>query len=47
MSEGKIINAASSDLVVLDYGHFFVIQLLIEPFVSIVHLFLMYLLIGV
>ena len=32
---------------VLDFGHFFVVQLLFEPFVSIVHLILMYLLIGV
>lgn len=31
----------------LDYGHFVVIQVLFEPFVSIVHLVLMYLLIGV
>ena len=32
---------------VLDYGHFVVIQVLFEPFVSLVHLGLMYLLIGV
>ena len=32
---------------VLDYGHFFVLQLLFEPFVAIVHLILMYHLIGV
>ena len=47
VSEGKIINAASSDLVVLDYGHYFVVQVLFEPFVVVVHLALMYLLIGV
>ena len=47
VSEGKIINSASSDLVVLDFGHFFVIQLLFEPFVAIVHMILMYQLIGV
>ena len=47
VSEGKIINAASSDLIVLDYGHTFVLQVLFEPFVEVVHLILMYLLIGV
>ena len=29
ISEGKIINAASSDLVVLDHGHFFILHLII------------------
>ena len=32
---------------VLDYGHHFVLQVLFEPFVAVVHLILMYLLIGV
>ena len=32
---------------VLDYGHYFVVHLLFEPFVAIVHLILMYHLIGV
>ena len=41
VSEGKIINAASSDLVVLDFGHIFVVHLMFEPFVAIVHLALM------
>ena len=46
VSEGKIINAASSDLVVLDLGHFDIIHLMFEPFVTMVYLFLMGLLVG-
>ena len=46
MSEGKIINAASSDLVLLDYGHRIIIHLLFEPFVAIIHLIFLGLVIG-
>ena len=46
VSEGKIINAASSDLVLLDYGHFVMIHLLFEPFVAIIHLIFLGLVIG-
>ncbi len=38
---------ASSELVVLDHGHIFMIHLLFEPFVSAVHLSLMGILIGI
>ena len=46
MGEAKIISLVSSDLVVLDHGHIFMIHLLFEPFVSAVHITLMGLLIG-
>ena len=46
VSEGKIINTASSDLVLLDYAHFVVIHLLFEPFVAVVDMIFLGLVIG-
>ena len=46
LSEGKIINAASTDLAVLDFGNVFIIHMLFQPFAAIVHWFVLYLFLG-
>ena len=46
MSEGKIINAASSDLVVLDYGQYYINFMLFSPFALPVYILVLWLLGG-
>lgn len=46
ISEGRVINAATSDLVVLDIGHSHVMHLLFEPFVALINIYLLTALAG-
>ena len=46
MSEGRIINAATADLTLLDFGHCFLMHILFEPFVLSFYLVLLVWLVG-
>ena len=47
ISEGKIINAATSDLVALDHSHMFINVMVVMPFASLAILPIVYSLVGI
>lgn len=46
-SEGALINAATTDLVVLDLGHYYIIHLFFEPLVALLYFFYFYHWVGI